>query len=172
MLELFASEYRPLVQDALAYSICLAAFVWGAGPERAIAAVWFVFFEVTGLLYDGLVEPAYQLETIDLFLATTDVCVGVLWIVIAVHANRNYPLFMAALQLLVVSAHVARGLIEAIAPIAYAVMVIAPGWLQLLLLATGLVRHLRRKRRYGNYRDWRTQAPWMVLAQTRKKWSQ
>ena len=171
MLELFASEYRPLVQDALAYSICLAAFIWGAGPERAIAAVWLIFFEVTGLLYDGLVEPAYQLETIDLFLATTDVCVGLLWIVIAVHANRNYPLFMAALQLLVVSAHVARGLIEAIAPIAYAVMVIAPGWLQLLLLATGLARHLRRKRRYGAYRDWRVQAPWMLLVQTRKKWS-
>ena len=96
---------------------------------------------------------------------------GLLWIVIAVHANRNYPLFMAALQLLVVSAHVARGLIEAIAPIAYAVMVIAPGWLQLLLLATGLARHLRRKRRYGAYRDWRVQAPWMLLVQTRKKWS-
>ena len=171
MLELFASEYRPLVQDALAYSICLAAFIWGAGPERAIAAVWLIFFEVTGLLYDGLVEPAYQLETIDLFLATTDVCVGLLWIVIAVHANRNYPLFMAALQLLVVSAHVARGLIEAIAPIAYAVMVIAPGWRQLLLLATGRARHLRRKRRYGAYRDWRVQAPWMLLVQTRKKWS-
>ena len=169
MLELVASDYRPFIQDIVAWALCLAAFVWGAGPERAMAAVWFSCFEVTNFVYRVVLNESFQLETTDAFLASADFAACVLWIFIALNANRNYPLFIAALQLLVVAAHLARGLIEAISPIAYAVMVIAPGWLELGLLAVGLIRHRSRQSRFGPYREWRVPVQWFGLRQARQR---
>ena len=172
MIELLASDYRPWVQDALAYSICFAALVWGAGPERAVALVWLVCFEFSLSLYRLALGTGYQVETTDLVLASIDTLAGLLWVVIALNANRNYPLFIAALQLLVMAAHLVRGLIESIAPIAYAIMIVAPGWLQLFILAAGLTRHIQRKRGYGPYREWRVPVRWFGLlpAQREKGW--
>lgn len=167
MIELLASDYRAYAQDVLAFAICLAALVWGAGPERAVAAVWLVCFELTLSVYRLLAGTGYQAVTTDLFLASMDLTAGVLWIAIALNANRNYPLFIAALQLLVMAAHLARGLIEVIEPIAYAIMVIAPGWVQLLILIAGLARHVRRKRDFGDYREWRVPVRWFGLLPAR-----
>jgi hypothetical protein len=169
MLEWLASDYRPLVQDVVALSTCLAAFVWGAGPERATATVWLVCFELAGLVYRTILGGDYQLQSTDFYLASTDLCAGVLWILIALNANRNYPLIIAALQLLVMSAHLARGFLEAISPVAYATMVIAPGWLQLFILALGVSRHFKRHRRYGPYRAWRKPIDFPGLFSTHQK---
>lgn len=156
MLELLFSEYRPYAQDVIVWSLCCAALIWGGWPERIVAATWLVVFEGGSILHDAIFGDGRQLETIDWFFAGMDFVAGAIWIALALYANRNYTLWIAAMQLLAVVAHVSRGLIEMISPIAYAVMVIAPGWLQLFFLAAGLVRHIRRKRKYGPYRDWRT----------------
>ena len=163
MLEWLASDTRSLVQDALAFSICLAAFVWGAGPERAMAAIWLVCFEAASRIYAATAGAGYRLDAMDVFLAATDGCAAALWIFVALNANRNYPLFVAALQLLVMAAHVSRGLIEAISPIAYIVMVVGPGWVQLIVLALGLARHTWRQRLYGPYREWRVPVRWFAF---------
>ncbi len=154
MLELLASENRAFVQDLLAWSVCIAALIWGAGPERAVAAIWLIFFEVlTDWLWADSV--AYRYYDIDVFLASIDLLAGCAWITVALYANRNYPLCIAAMQLLSMTAHLAKGLVETISTIAYAFMVVAPGWFQLLFLAVGLSRHILRKRRFGPYREWR-----------------
>lgn len=163
MLEWLASDIRSFVQDVLAFSICLAAFVWGAGPERAMVAVWLVCFEAATRMYAALSDVGFQLATTDPFLALTDGGAAVLWTFVALNANRNYPLIVAALQLLVMAAHLSRGLIEAISPVAYIVMVVAPGWLQLLVMATGVSRHIWRERSYGPYREWRVPVRWFGL---------
>lgn len=155
MLEFVFSDFRPVIQNVLAYSICAAALIWGAGPERAIAITWLVLFELLGGAYSMLWDSAYQLEQVDVFLAMLDGLAGIIWIGIAFNANRNYPLVIAAMQLVAMTGHLTRSLIEAISPVAYATMVIAPSWLQLLVLAFGLARHIRRKRTFGPYRDWR-----------------
>jgi hypothetical protein len=98
----------------------------------------------------------YRLNDVDLFLATTDTFAAIIFIAIALFANRNYPLWIAAMQVLAMTAHLARGLAETISPIAYITMVVAPGWFQLLFLALGLLGHILRKRSHGEYRDWRT----------------
>lgn len=169
MLELIASDYRLVVQDILALSICLAAFVWGAGPERAIAAVWLICFEASTRVYGLLTDRGYQLESTDIVLASTDLIAGILWTIIALNANRNYPLFIAALQLLVLAAHLTRGVIEAISPVSYAIMIILPGWLQLVILGAGLARHILRKRSYGAYREWRVPVRWFGLVPAQGK---
>ncbi|MEL6878681.1 MAG: hypothetical protein AAGL68_11380, partial [Pseudomonadota bacterium] len=137
----------------------LAALIWGSGPERAVAATWLIVFEFFGRLYRLGFETGYKLSDVDFFLATSDGLAGVVWIAVALSANRNYTLWIAGLQVLAMTAHLARGMAEAISPIAYGTMVVAPGWFQLLFLGIGLSRHVMRKRKYGSYRDWRISIP-------------
>lgn len=155
MLQLLLSDYRIIAQDVFAFSLIVSAFVWGGGPERAAAATWLVVFEIGGRLNDSLFGDELQLADIDLYWASADLVAGVCWIAIALYANRNYTLWIAAMQVLAMAAHLSRGLVEAISPIAYVAMVVAPGWCQLFFLAGGLVFHIRRKRKFGPYRDWR-----------------
>ena len=157
MLELLASDYRSLVQDLFAITICVAALIWGGWPERAVALTWLIVFEFGRFLYRDLLGfSTVQLLGVDSFLISSDLIAGVAWIVIALYANRNYTLWIAGLQILAICAHLARFMSDQVAPLTYLVMIVAPGWLQLSLLATGLVRHINRKRIYGPYRDWRT----------------
>ncbi len=155
MYELFLSEYRTYAQDVLAFSLCGAALLWGGGPERVVAVTWLVVFEFGGRLYRGVTGYGIQLVEVDVWMATADFLAGIIWISIALYANRNYIFWIAAMQLLAMTAHVARGVAEAVSPVAYAVMVALPGWLQLLFLMIGLAMHIARKRKHGDYRDWR-----------------
>jgi len=155
MLSLVFSDYRLIAQDLLAFGLILAAFIWGGGPEKAVAAVWLVVFEVIGWLHKALFGAGYVLLDVDPFLAGKDFAAGVLWLIIALYANRNWTLWVAGTQMLAIGAHVARAVADAVSPVAYATMVIAPGWIQLFLLAAGLVRHVLRTREHGAYRSWR-----------------
>ncbi len=160
MLELLASDYRASAQDILAYAICIVALIWGGGPERAVAVSWLILFEFAIGLYRNVLGAEYRLTEVDLFLASTDILAAIVWIAVALYANRNYPMWIAGMQLLAMTAHVARGLVEAISPIAYIAMVIAPGWVQLVIFGIGLTRHILRKRKHGPYRDWRIVRSW------------
>ena len=163
MLAALSLDFLPFTQDILALAICLAALVWGGGPERAIAAVWLIFFELASHSYDLFLRDGYQFAQIDGFLASLDVSAGVPLIAIALNANRNYPLVIAAIQLLAMSAHLARGVIEAISPIAYFTMLVAPGWILLIVLGLGVMRHKARLERHHEYRDWRIPFPPFAL---------
>lgn len=155
MFELLTSEPRLYAQALLAWTICVSALVWGGGPERAVAMTWLIIFELGGRVLPSLLGVRFQLMSVDLWLVTCDFVAGGFMIGVALYANRNYTLWIAAMQLLAMTAHVARGLVETIAPVAYVAMVAAPGWLQLVFLGAGLARHVQRERRFGTYRDWR-----------------
>lgn len=156
MLEFVTTDLRGLTQNVLVVLICGSALIWGAAPERAVALVWLVIFELAAFVYRSVLgNDTVQLMGADIFLVLVDIIAGVLWVGIALYANHNYTLWIAGLQLLVVCAHLARGLSDLISPLAYVVMLVGPGWVQLILLAIGLFRHMRRKRIYGPYRDWR-----------------
>lgn len=156
MVALLVSEYRHVLQDVLAVGVCLAAFIWGGGPERVVAATWLIVFELGGRLYRGLFSDGFRLLEVDPFLASADLSAGAIWILVALYANRIYPLWIAGTQILAIAAHLSRALAESVSPLAYATMFIAPGWIQLVLLGAGVLRHALRVRRHGEYRDWRT----------------
>ena len=149
MLEAYQS-YRVLGQTAVFFALALAAW----RPERALAAV-LVWFRVADWAYHGLFERALDLQDIDLAHASIDFVACLAAFAVAIFANRIYPLWFAALQLLVVFAHLAREMAVAILPKVYAIMFMAPSYLQMLLLAGGIWAHWRRVRRHGPYRSWR-----------------
>ena len=155
IVELLTWDFRFVLQGYLAWTIGISALVWGGGPERAAALTWLVFFELLSAMEDFL-NPELQFQSqVDVYLVAVDSVAALSLITIALYANRNYTLWIAAMQVLAVAAHVASAIAEPISPVGYAVMVIAPGWMQLLLLLIGLIRHRLRERKFGKYRDWR-----------------
>ncbi len=156
MIELIqAAEVRNLVQDILVLLLVFVAICWGRWPERLAIATWIFCFEIPTLIYREFLGFEVLLTGVDPYMAGKDIAAAAAWITLALFANRNYTLWVAGVQLLAFGAHVAQAMIEAISPIGFTVLVVAPGWLQLIILAVGFTRHILRKRKYGAYRDWR-----------------
>jgi hypothetical protein len=145
---------RVFAQTLALVLVVAAAFVWGAGPERASAAT-LAWLRLADLAYHAVFGPAVQLASTDIAHAAIDTVALAAFVIVALQANRIYPLWLAALQLLAVYAHIARDIAHAISPLGYAVMYIAPSYFQIILLACGIWLHRRRLRRVGSYRAWR-----------------
>ncbi|WFL76127.1 hypothetical protein P7228_08930 [Altererythrobacter arenosus] len=154
--------YRAEVQTYGALILCLAMLRWGGGPERAVALTWLIGIEAVDWVYHAISGANYVLESIDPFHAALDVAVAIAFVIIALYANRLYPLVIAAFQLLSATSHLTRELVESITPIAYAVMVFAPSWGILVAMILGFARHLRRRKEFGDYRGWRGQPPFFL----------
>lgn len=153
-MEILAFPYRFVVQMAL--FVVLAVWAWrsGGGPERACAFTFVAMF-VVDRLYHLLVTPAMQLETVDGWHFALDIAVLAAILPVALRANRLYPMGLAACQLIAINAHIARDSFSQITPLAYGILVVAPSYLQLAILAFGIGTHVARERQYGPYRDWR-----------------
>ena len=154
LLEFLAGDARMAIQTILAGTLCIAAFIWGDGPEKAMAGTWIAAFELPVLLSASQGTPPVQLTGVDQMLASTDVAATISFVLIALYANRNYTLWIASVQLLALAGHFARGFEVTITPFVYCAMVTVPGWLQLFLMAIGLGRHIKRKMRFGAYKGW------------------
>ncbi len=155
IVELLTWDFRVILQDYVAWTIGIAALIWGGGPERAVALIWLILFELLPGAYSLFDNSPGFGANIDYFVLLIDSLAAIAWIAVALYANRNYTLWIAAMQVLALCAHLASGIAEPISSIGYGVMVVAPSWIQLLVLAIGLVRHRLRLRKFGSYRDWR-----------------
>lgn len=154
MLEILI-EYRSTIQIVLSWLLCLSALRWGGGPEKAVAIIWLLVFELIHRGYHLFLNPVFQVDQFDTYHASQDLLVAIGFVGVALYANRIYTLWIASFQLIAFSAHLARLVADEISPIAYALLVIAPSWFQLFILWMGLVAHVRRKKEFGEYRDWR-----------------
>ncbi len=134
--------------------LAAAALRWGDAPERACAATLFVMTygdaAYHALLFQG---PVYG--SVDIWHLVIDLGVAAAFVGIALRANRVYPLWLAAFQLVSVISHFARELTESLPRLAYGLMTYVPYYVVLLVMAAGLRFHIRRKNRYGPYRSWR-----------------
>lgn len=97
-----------------------------------------------------------ELWAVDRGLFLIDLLVAVTMIAVALRANRMYTLWIAGFQIIAVMAHFARGLSEAISPIAYLIMFVGPSYFQIIILGCGIWLHARRVKRHGTYRSWRS----------------
>lgn len=165
ILELF-NEYRAPAQHIASILLALAIWRWGASPER-----WLI-----GLFVGTMVAPIYVYDVLGLgnlnfgpfawVWVATDVVAMIAFVAVALNANRNYPLWIAAFQLVAIGAHAVRGLVDAVSTFAYLLLSIGPSYCQLLLIFVGFLRHLRREQRFGPYRDWRITRDRLALFQT------
>lgn len=154
LLELF-NAYRVPAQHLSSILLAAAIWRWGGAPERWLIAIFLATMVVPiyparwlGVQYIEIGSGAALGFALDLLAA-------VLFVGVALQANRNYPLWIAGFQLVAVGAHLVRSLIDGISPFAIAVLVIGPSYCQLLLIFGGFLRHMARERRFGAYREWR-----------------
>lgn len=131
-----------------------AALRWGAGPERSCVAA-LVFMNLGELVYHGIFAKPAIYASVDLVHLFLDVSVAAIFIGVALQANRLYPLWLAAFQLISVISHFTREMSAAVGKIPYAILSQAPYYLVLGVLAGGIWRHAVRTRRRGPYRSWR-----------------
>lgn len=134
--------------------LCAAAWRWGAGPERICAAALLVM-NVADRIYHLLAGRGTIYASVDIGHLVIDLAVAAVFITVALRANRVYPLWLSAFQLVSVISHFAREVNGTAAQLAYALMNYLPYYAILTILAAGIALHARRTRRLGHYRAWR-----------------
>jgi len=134
--------------------LSLLVFYKGAEPEFGIATGLLAMI-ILDIIYHAVFGVALNLAEADIGHVIIDTLVAIAFVAIAITANRIYPLWIAALQLVALSAHLVREVANQISPIAYAILYILPSYFQIVALSLGLYLHIRRRKKLGNYRAWR-----------------
>ena len=141
----FLIEHRHIVQYALFFGLTAFAFWRGQAPEK-----------LTGMVFIGAIVLVMLLATqsepdtggkLNTGYAMLDLAMTIALAVIALRANRMYPIIILGFQLISLAAHLQRGLLDPISPSAYLILTRIPSWLQLVAFAAGLAAHRRRVRR-------------------------
>ncbi len=134
----------------------LYATLRGAAPERwgalviVLATIASVLAPKVGKVPFGAFEP---------YICAVDTITAVAFILLALRAQRYWPMWLAALQIDTVVTHLAMLVAPRVMPWAYAVMEIAWSYPIIILLAIGTARHQQRLRRYGNDPSWSSLPP-------------
>lgn len=162
----FFNSYRVIIQHLASLLLAAAIWRWGGGPERWLIAIFLVSMVLPVYPMGWLRKGSGSVEDYMQAWFVIDVIATGLFIAIALNANRNYPLWIAGFQVVALVAHAVEAMVDAVSPLASAVLMIGPSYGILLVLIGGFVRHLIRLRRFGPYRDWRMSPPsimWLRL---------
>jgi len=131
----------------------LHAWLRGGPPERLAAAI-IVAWILTDATYHLLFGPSGfdAVDPVHLWIDGAEL-VAIVWL--ALRANRLWPLWAAAAQLICFSGHIAAFIEPAGWTRAYWAMTQIPPYIQVIALVSGAAAHTRRMRRIGRYRSWR-----------------
>jgi hypothetical protein len=136
--------------------VLAAAFVAVArgGPPERLAAVIIVCWIIADAGYHLLFGPSGfdRVDPVHVVLDSGEM-IAIVWL--ALRANRMWPLWAAAAQLLCVSGHIAVMVSPEGMSRAYWALTQLPQYIQLTALVLGAVAHARRYERIGPYRSWR-----------------
>jgi hypothetical protein len=137
-------------------AILAAAFfaVARGGPPERLAAGIIVGWVISDVSYHLVFGPSGfdSVDPVHLVLDGGEL-VAIVWL--ALRANRMWPLWAAAAQLICVTGHVAVFVSPEGMRRAYWAMTQVPPYIQLTALFLGAVWHARRFERIGPYRSWR-----------------
>lgn len=133
--------------------LLLVAVRNGGAPERYTAFAIAIAFTFNALVI--AIQGPSDFQTFEPLRCAIEVGMFVACTLIAVYANRFWPICIAALQLIILTAHLARLIdIQGLAGVYWGITTI-PSYLQLMVLVIGIRSHAQRKTRLGPYRDWR-----------------
>lgn len=137
------------------FIIAVGAFAYrrGGPPEKYAAAI-IVSWIAADALYHMLMGPSGfdEVDPVHVVLDGAEL-VAIVWL--ALRANRLWPLWAAAAQLICVSGHLAAFIEPGGMRRAYWAMTQLPQYIQLTALIIGALAHARRQRHLGPYRSWR-----------------
>ena len=137
--------------------VIAAGYVAGrrGGPPERIAAGIIIGWIVADALYHLKFGPSGfdKVDPVHLILDSAELA-AITWL--ALSANRVWPIWAAAAQLICVSGHVAALIEPGGMRRAYWAMTQIPQYIQLIALLLGAFAHERREQRLGRpYRSWR-----------------
>ena len=109
----------------------VAAYCWrrGGQPERAAATV-LAAMPVVDFIYHAIWGEITTYDRINVGHLVIDVAALLIWLAIALRANRWWTLLLVSAQLIAVLSHFLRGAIGAMHPWVYAAMDRGPSWLR------------------------------------------
>jgi hypothetical protein len=140
-----------LIFLGLLLAACLFAWWRGGGPERAVAALFFLAWLVSFLIHT---PSARHWQVVEIQTMVVDILLLVALLAISRRANRVWPLVATSLQTLIVLAHLARAVNPVQFPFVYMVMVVAWPIVQLFVLIAGTALHWRRTATRGAEPSW------------------
>lgn len=145
--------FKSHLQWLLLLVFVLLALWRGAGPERQSALVFIGMFAFDRFYHLLFGRGEFFLGA-DLGHILIDSIALVAFVLIALRANRVYPIWLASFQLLTIVSHVVRAISPAIEHGAYAILVHAPSYLEVAVFGLGTLLHIKRQAKYGPYRSW------------------
>jgi hypothetical protein len=142
----------------LAYAVvlfggCFYAALRGGPPERIGAAILTVGSLLT---YAALSSTATIYRSLEVGVFLVDVATLLGFIVLALRADRLWPLCVAALQLVGTAGHAVKLVDPLVLPYAYAFALRFWGYPMVLMVVLGAWNHQRRLVRTGADRSWST----------------
>jgi uncharacterized protein YjeT (DUF2065 family) len=132
-----------------------AALAYGkGGPPEKITAGVILGWAALDTVYHLIFGPSgfQRVDPVHVVLDSTEL-VAVMWL--ALTANRMWPLWVAAAQLMCVSGHIGAFVYPHGMRRAYWAMTQLPQYIMLTALLLGAAAHKRRLKRVGQYRSWR-----------------
>lgn len=129
----------------------LLAFAIGSSPERVVAGTLLAAAVATVLVRSPW---AVRYEHIETGVAAVDVFLCVALLLVALRANRFWPMPVASLQLLTVLGHLGKAVNPALHAGGYILLITFPSYAICALLIIGTIRHWLRVRRGAAECSW------------------
>ncbi|HMG48740.1 MAG TPA: hypothetical protein VK614_14935 [Allosphingosinicella sp.] len=139
------------VFDSLLLLCCGYALWRGGAPER-IGGI--IFLLATALTVVAASGPASRFASVEMGIFIVDVATLVALIVLALRAERHWPLWVAGLQIVGTAGHAVKLVDPTVIPRAYAFALAFWSYPMLLILVLGTWRHQQRLAKFGADRSW------------------
>lgn len=139
-------------------AIAIFAFRKGGEPERLVAAVLLASAGLDVINHILFGEPAFYLVNPGHLVIDVWSMIALMWV--ALRANRAWPMWVSAAQIIVVLGHVSKIVELSLVRYGYYAMTQVPLNVQAAALLIGTIAHMRRQERIGNYNAWRLDRSW------------
>lgn len=133
--------------------IMLLALRKGEEPERLVAAVLISTAMLDAVNHAMFGNPAFFALNPGHLVIDTWAFMALLWI--ALRANRGWPLWVCAAQIIILVAHMAKMTDLSLVRYGYFAMTQLPVSIQAAAILAGTISHVRREDRIGRYHAWR-----------------
>ena len=142
---------RIIIFNLLLLGSCGYAILRGGAPERITGWLLLAATVLTPLAARGLAVRYVQAE-VGIFVV--DLALLVALVVVALKADRFWPLVLAAMQLDTTAVHILKLVDADLIRITYALMIAMWSYPMQIILAVATLRHRRRLAQFGEDRSW------------------